>query len=29
MNAITDVLYDHGAAVDVFALTVKCTRSHR
>ena len=29
MNAITDILYDHGGAVEVFALTVTRTRSNR
>jgi len=29
MNAITALLYDHGGAADVFALTVTRARSHR
>ena len=29
MNAITDILYDHGGAAEVFALTVTRTRSNR
>lgn len=29
MNTITEVLYDHGAVADVFALTITRTRSNR